>query len=214
MVRHLAHELRQPLSGIESTVFYLEMVTPKSDPRLLEQFERLHQLIQQASWILEDSVHSMRPLAPDAEELDLNRLVSDAASVHAVHEEGNFRLKLDSGVPRIRLDPRHGGYLIATVIDFYRHVARCAECITFSTRSFDGLPALFISAETAQPDPQYLRRMLDPLAEAGDDCDDSNEDLHIPMGSLRRTLEANGGQFSVDIGAEGRLTVEMRFCPA
>ena len=208
LVRHLAHELRQPLSGIESTAFYLEMVTPKSDPRLREQFDRLHQLIQQASWILEDSVHSLRQVAPETEEIDLNRLVTDTASVHAVHEEYNFKLRLGGGVPPVLLDPHHGCYLIGAVIDFFRHVARCADCITFSTRSSDGMPSLYISAETAQPDPQYLRRMLDPQAEVGE------EERQIPMGSLRRTLEANGGQFGVDIATDGRLTVEMRFCPA
>ena len=43
IVRHIAHELRQPLSTIESIAFYLEMVLPRTEGKARRQLGKLQQ---------------------------------------------------------------------------------------------------------------------------------------------------------------------------
>jgi nitrogen-specific signal transduction histidine kinase len=43
IVRRLAHELRQPLSTIESIAFYLEMILPRTEAKARRQLRKLQQ---------------------------------------------------------------------------------------------------------------------------------------------------------------------------
>lgn len=47
----LVHELRQPLSAIESLAYYLEMMT--SDPKTTSHLQQIREMVTQANRILE-----------------------------------------------------------------------------------------------------------------------------------------------------------------
>jgi signal transduction histidine kinase len=56
VLAELAHELRQPLSSIESIAYYLAMVTPQGDARTQSELARIRQLVDQAGSILSDTL--------------------------------------------------------------------------------------------------------------------------------------------------------------
>src|SRR5258708_8339766 len=64
VLRHLAHELRQPLSTIESTAFYLGMILPETESRARQQVDKLQRLVQQVNAILSDTLALSESLAP------------------------------------------------------------------------------------------------------------------------------------------------------
>ncbi len=47
----LAHDLRQPLSTIESLAYFLEMTTP--DDRVCRHLEQIRLMVTRANWILD-----------------------------------------------------------------------------------------------------------------------------------------------------------------
>jgi signal transduction histidine kinase len=205
VVRHLAHELRQPLSGIESIAYYLEMVLSGSDERIHSQIDRLRQMVQQASWVLDDAVHAVRATSPEPSIIRLDQLVMRLTADLLVHDEYNLHVNLAAPRASISIDPRHAEYFIATLLDFFRHVAQSTEPVTLRTSESRGFLTLAIDTPCAQGDPSTLRRLLDPHRFSGD----GDEDL--PLGSLRRTIEANGGTFRIDAQENGFLRVEIEF---
>ena len=46
------HDLRQPLSSIETIAFYLSMVLPPGDAKIQEQLARIRDLVQESNEIL------------------------------------------------------------------------------------------------------------------------------------------------------------------
>ena len=52
----VAHELRQPLSNIETIAYYLSLVLPKNDPKIQEQLERIRELVQETNEILSNGI--------------------------------------------------------------------------------------------------------------------------------------------------------------
>ncbi len=46
------HDLRQPLSSIETIAFYLSMVLPPDDAKIQEQLARIRELVQESNEIL------------------------------------------------------------------------------------------------------------------------------------------------------------------
>ena len=57
---NLAHELRQPLSTIESIAYYLELTIPPDQVQARIYISRLQQIVMEASAILSAAVHDSR----------------------------------------------------------------------------------------------------------------------------------------------------------
>ena len=51
-LRSIAHELRQPLSTIESIAYYLSLVLPRDGGRVHEQLTQVQRLVEQSNWII------------------------------------------------------------------------------------------------------------------------------------------------------------------
>src|SRR5262252_7871458 len=95
----IAHELRQPLSAIESIAYYLEMVLPRHDDRAREQVSRLQCLVEQTNWILACGVQLLdaAPLSPVA--MDLEELITQTVAAGAGSADPSPRLDLAGGLP-------------------------------------------------------------------------------------------------------------------
>ena len=52
LLRFIAHELRQPLSTIESIAYYLGLILPRDNEKIQDQLTRLQELIEQSNWII------------------------------------------------------------------------------------------------------------------------------------------------------------------
>ena len=57
----IAHELRQPLSAIESIAYYLSLVLPRVGGPSRELAWRLQQLVEESNWILHVRSPAGRP---------------------------------------------------------------------------------------------------------------------------------------------------------
>jgi len=57
-LRTITHQLRQPLSSIETIAFYLAMVVPHKDEKIQEQLRQIRMLVQQSNRILAQGVNA------------------------------------------------------------------------------------------------------------------------------------------------------------
>lgn len=134
LLHHLAHELRQPLSTIESIAYYLELALPHSDPRVLEQLTRLRHLVEQSGWILNDTVAIAKSQAARAEVVDLDELLSEFVFEQMQHDahRPHFELEL-AGLPAW-MDYGQGRELVHAVCRLFRTLARPGSEVKISTR--------------------------------------------------------------------------------
>jgi signal transduction histidine kinase len=75
VMRVLAHDLRQPLSTIESIAYYLTLILPE-DEKVREQLDRIQQLVEQSNWMLTSGQFLSDPLPAATEIVDLCDLIS------------------------------------------------------------------------------------------------------------------------------------------
>ena len=52
VLSELVHDLRQPLSTIESVAYYLEIILPPNESKAREQVAKLQQLVEQSNELL------------------------------------------------------------------------------------------------------------------------------------------------------------------
>src|SRR5947207_2889756 len=102
VLRDVAHELRQPLSTIESIAYYLAMVLPDADERVRTQLEMIRQLVEQSNWILTSGL-GLAGGAPVAARtpVDVEELITQAVASLASAEGPSIRLALAGGIPLV-----------------------------------------------------------------------------------------------------------------
>src|ERR1700688_4596521 len=118
----IAHELRQPLSAIESIAYYLNLALPRDSRPARKQARRLQQLVEQSNWILTSALQlaDETPLAPQP--LNLEELIVQTVNTRTVQGEPRIHLELASGLPLVSLDPGRGRSLIENLLTLFRQL--------------------------------------------------------------------------------------------
>jgi len=189
----VAHELRQPLSAIESIAYYLSLVLPRDGSPAREQATRLQLLVEQSNWILTCALQlaDSTPLAPQA--MNLEELITQAVSARALHDLAPTRLQLAGGLPLVRLDPGRGRVLLENLLLLFRQVSSYRHEVRISTSEQEGRAVMEIA--TAAPG-HYSEASLGP-------------GCGLSIESARRIIELHGGTFSVDVDAASGISVKV-----
>jgi signal transduction histidine kinase len=179
----IAHELRQPLSTIESIAYYLSLILPAGDDRAREQVARLQQLVEQSNWILTCGLQMADPTPLAPVPLDLEQLIAQTISARTLQGHPQPILELSGDLPMVRLDPARGRALIENLLALFLHVASEGHPIRLRTAAEAGGVLIQISTEA-----QGYRSQagLGPGSALGLEC-------------ARRIAQAHGGSLTVDV---------------
>jgi two-component system sensor histidine kinase PilS (NtrC family) len=203
VVRHLTHELRQPLSTIESSAYYLKLILEDQDRGAVRQLDRIEQMVHQISWILSDAVHYLQAATPRRQLLDLAEIASSIVASYS-HEQ-HMRLDWHDGVPAplVAMDPNQAQHMVRSVLQVFRQVGHSEAPVTLSLRADNGCALLTFACEASNGLLEQCVELLNPF------------DAHLPTGaglglaSVKRIAEAHGGH--VRIYSDGRnLVLEAR----
>lgn len=204
VVRHLSHELRQPLSTLEGTAYYLGIALPRADARVRQHVERLQQQIHQVNWILSDALHYLQAVPPRPGLIDLEELLSQCAM--DLTPSGRAQLDLDLSAPGklVLFDPGQGQHMLRNLLRVFRQICRASDAICVTTRSGGGYVALTVSCRAPAELLEDPAALFEPFAP------------HLPSGSglalasVRSIAESQGGTVSVEAAEPGQLEVTVR----
>jgi signal transduction histidine kinase len=124
VLRAIAHEIRQPLSAIESIAYYLSLRVPRVESISREQLSRIRQLVDQSNWILANGLRLSEPQhRATPAELDVEELITQTVSSWTLSGSLPAILHLAGDLPLVRLDPVLGTELIENVLTLFRQLA-------------------------------------------------------------------------------------------
>lgn len=134
LLYNLAHELRQPLSTMESIAYYLELALPQTDPRVLEQLTRLRHLVEQSGWILNDALSLAQAPSAQPQVVDLDEIVSEFVYEQMQHDghRPHFELEL-AGAPAW-MDYQQASEMVSGLCRLFRTLAKPGSQVLVSTR--------------------------------------------------------------------------------
>ena len=193
ILRSLAHELRQPLSTIESIAYYLSLVLPKHEGKVQQQLARLQQLVEQSNWILTSGLQLADPLPVSPVPLDLEELITQALASRPSSVGARPRLELAGHLPPVPLDPALGRALVENLLILFRQFATDEDPLTVRTSvASDG-----VSLEMQTPARGYRSESsLGPGA-------------GLSLDSARRIVTAHGGRFEFHIDPAGGIRIRV-----
>ena len=197
ILRLTAHELRQPLSTIDSIACYLEMVLPPGESRARMQSSKLQGLVAQANEILSDALYCLQVVPAQPESTDLTDFVR--AAVQELRNAGvlGSRLSIESRPLRALVDPDQFRHMLRNLLRFCAQAAPAGGMPEVSLQHAGDRVVLRVSIASPgfrAPEPE---RMFEPFAS------------HLPPGlglvlaSARRIAEANGGLLEAQASPSG-----------
>jgi len=192
VIRHLAHELRQPLSTIESIAFYLEMVLPRTESKARRQLSKLRQQVHQINWILSDAIHFLGAAPVHLELIDLGELVAKNLSEWDSAEGPRFHLQLERDLPLVRVDVEQVRHLVVNLFCFFARISRPGDVITAATSAREGEVALEIQTTA----PGCGREELESLFEPFNSCGPGASGL--ALASARQIAQAHHARIDVE----------------
>lgn len=195
LLRHLAHELRQPLSGIESTAYYLDMVLGDAEPEITQHCERLRRMVQQANWLLDDTSIAIHIMAAPCGAVGLPEVFERIDAELLQQDERTLELHWLPGAASILAPESIAPRFFAHVIAFFRHIALSPDPIVVTAAMEPGRRMRLTIEGELLTEPAETLRLIDPPA---------------PGGALRRYAHSAGAGFDVSAD-ESRLRVSILF---
>jgi K+-sensing histidine kinase KdpD len=192
MLRDIAHEIRQPLSAIESIAYYLSLTLPENDKHR-EQLARVQQLVEQSNWILSNGLGLADARPADPITLDLEELITEAISGRPASIDPPVHCDLASDLPLVQLDPSYGRALLENILELFRQVATDMHPVRLRTSA--GINGVAIDVSSAVPGYRSVAS-LPPGSVLSLDC-------------ARRVAEMHGGSCNYWIDPSGGIRVRV-----
>lgn len=192
----IAHELRQPLSTIESIAYYLALVLPREDEKIQEQISRLQKLVEQSNWILTSGLQLTDPSPVAPEPTDLEELITQTVSSRPAGIDQPLQLELAGDLPLVRLDPGLARALIENLLMLFRQLATDDHPVVLRTSGCMGR-GVMLEMETAATGYRSENALVPGAT--------------LSLDGARRIVEAHGGSLEshVDAASGIRLCVVL-----
>jgi hypothetical protein len=119
----VVHELRQPLSAIESIAHYFSLLHGVDKQR--QNLGRIQQLVEQSNWILSSGLALVDMRPPEPEAVDLRELIVTRAV-----PDPSLEFMFEEDLPLVHLDPGFGRTLMETLLCLFRQLSTAAHRAT------------------------------------------------------------------------------------
>lgn len=193
VVRHLTHELRQPLSALESIAYYLQMTLGGSQTDVGAQVERLQQMVDSANWVLSDVLHLLQMAPPHPVPVDLAELHEEVLSEAWVSEGLAVQQSFAEELPAVWVDLEQCRHLLRSVFQFMRRSIDEPQNIRLSGDCRDRNVRIEFRASAPHVCPESLFEALG-----------GNQLL-----TCRHIAENNAGRFSAEKDKDGWLCLRL-----
>jgi signal transduction histidine kinase len=189
----IAHELRQPLSAIESIAYYFSLALPRDSWPARKQAKRLQELVEQSNWILTCALQlaDNTPLAPQP--LNLEELILQTVNSRTAQGERRIHLAMAGGLPLVNVDPGRARTLLDNLLTLFRQLASDLHPVRVTTAAGEGGVSLGIATSI----PGYRSE-----GSLGPGCG-------LSIQSARRLVERHGGTFSIHVDAASGVSLKV-----
>lgn len=159
----VAHELRNPLNVVKTSVYYLLNARAATVEKKTEHLQRIERHVELADSVITALSNFARLPAPEARAFSVEEIVREAIELNPVSSDISVQLDGLDAVPSVRADPRQILIVLGNLIRNARDAMPDGGSLTIDAR-MDGTMVEIRVADTGVGIPRdRLRRITEPL---------------------------------------------------
>jgi signal transduction histidine kinase len=178
----LAHEIRNPLTAIGVTVESLTRGTAGGEPGL----ERIRSEVRRLDDMLGRSLSLARPIVPDRQATELDRLVLRTLETSGLGDRVTYRA--GEGTPRVQLDPELIRQVIVNLVKNAHEAG--ARTVSIETASDEETVRILVRNDGPAIPPDVLGRLFQPFVTT------RATGTGLGLALCRKILHAHGGEIT------------------
>jgi signal transduction histidine kinase len=202
----LGQELRNPLGVIKNACYYLDMKKSLiEDEAVRENITIINRQTVTATTIVTNILDFARTKKPERQDVDMNRLVTDALSGVSLPENITVNTLFAGDLHAVSLDPGQVGQIVSNLIENAIHAMKDGGTLAIETRQYGTTTEVIVTDSGCGIPVEDLGEIFEPLYTS------KKEGLGLGLALSQSFAEANGGIILVE-SKEGRgSTFTLRF---
>jgi PAS domain S-box-containing protein len=211
MASSVGHELRNPLSVINSAIYYLKLVQPDADAKIKQYLGIIDQEVRNSDKIITDLLDFARIKSVDREVVSVPGLVRQTLERFPVPPSIQVTLDFPSGLPQVFVDPRQMVQVLGNL------TVNACQAMTSSGVSKGGQLSLYSNVQNDMIiinvkdtgvgiPPENISKLFEPLFTT------KAKGIGLGLAVSRKLVEANGGNIEVQSEA-GRGSLFCVYLP-
>lgn len=191
VLRTMAHELRQPLSTIESIAYYLTLVLPDGDQKVHEQLERIQLLVEQSNWIVTSAQQLADALRVAPKPVQIDELVGAILAERTIGDSPRF--EVEGRLPPANVDAGLVRAMVENLLTLFGLISN----------------AEFPAKLVLRPDDDGVLMILSTDAPGYKSAASLGPGAAMSLDSARRMAAANGGALDLRLDAAKGVRVRV-----
>ncbi len=204
LVPQLAHEVRQPLSTLESISCYLDLIVPVTDTKAREQIDKMQELLQQTDWILSDAIHFLSASTLHPVLLDWNEILTGIVSGGDSTTGDDIVYSMDESIPPVLFDLDQANHLALGLYLFLRRLSHRVAPVQAMSKRLENSIMLEFSVRVPEGSAAVSEDWFRPF------------NTHVPAGcglalaSARQIVQSNGGVIQIESQPVGTIVCSVQ----
>jgi signal transduction histidine kinase len=205
----IAHELRNPLNVVKTSVYYLLNARTPNPAKTAEHLQRIERHVLAADGVITALSDFARLPLPNLRPLSVADCVREVLDVTTLPENVRVRVELPLDVPRVLADAGQLRIVLGNLIRNAREAMPGGGQLTLRVARADGHVELAVADTGVGIAPENLGRVLEPLFST------KARGLGLGLAIARAILEKNQGSLGVasELGRGSTFTIRLPTAP-
>jgi signal transduction histidine kinase len=187
----VGHELRNPLSVINSAVYYLKMIQPEADEKVQKYHAMLEQEVRNAEKIINDLLDFARVKSVEREAVSVSELVQRVLERYPVPLPVVLSLDLSPNLPKIFADARHMRQVLGNLVLNACQAMPKGGNLSISAAMENDFIAVAVKDTGVGIPPENMQKLFEPLFTT------KSKGIGLGLPISQKLTEANGGRIEV-----------------
>jgi signal transduction histidine kinase len=205
----IAHELRNPLSVIQTSAFYLKSARNLTPDKRTEHLDRIERNVDLANNVITALSNFARMPVPNLVPLDLATIVRSAIDAESLPKTILLQIDIPATLPQIRSDAGQLRIVIGNLIRNARDAMPAGGSLTLRASADDDQAHLEVIDTGVGIPPEQLSRVMDPLFST------KARGLGLGLSIARSIIEKVQGRLQVasQLGTGTTFTISLPIVP-
>ncbi|MBS0266062.1 MAG: PAS domain-containing sensor histidine kinase [Planctomycetes bacterium] len=204
----VAHELRNPLNVVKTSVYYLQHIKPANPEKTRDHLERISRQVEVADNVISALSDFAKLPMPNKRPTQLAACIDQVLSAETFPENVEVTVSCPANLPLVLVDDKQLRIAVSNLVRNAREAMPDGGQLTIECRQSDGYVEISVSDTGVGIAPEHITKILQPFFST------KARGIGLGLALTRAILDKNSGTLKVDSELGRGSTFVVRLLPA